>query len=216
MFLEYLGYDSATSRWREGLICDTSYNIAVQVSELIRQKGYNGAKGVEIILNALHSDEINDMQDVCAVDSPHAVFRTLKHYSKKIAVCTTDSRDSSERMLAKYNLAPFVDVMLCGDDQKAFPKPDPRNIEYISERLNVRREFTAFVGDSQRDMEMARTAEVGLSVGVTSGVCTAVELSEAYADVIIPSIEQLFNVVSLGRGHMYKHIYNWYKRKPVI
>ena len=42
-----------------------------------------------------------------------------------------------------------VDEILCGDDGHAFPKPDPRNIQYICDTLDIPPEETVMVGDSK-------------------------------------------------------------------
>ena len=41
-----------------------------------------------------------------------------------------------------------MDEILCGDDPHGFTKPDPRNIFYICDKLNVNLKKTVMVGDS--------------------------------------------------------------------
>ena len=42
----------------------------------------------------------------------------------------------------------YLDEVLCGNDPHAFTKPDPRNIFYICDKLNVNLKNTVMVGDS--------------------------------------------------------------------
>ncbi|VDM30144.1 unnamed protein product [Toxocara canis] len=86
----------------------------------------------------------------------------------------------------------FVDVVVCGDDAGAVPKPHPHNALSICRELDVDpqaalfRSYDSFcfplrqcgllqaamvVGDTLADIGMGRMANVGCTVGVLSGVC---------------------------------------------
>lgn len=55
------------------------------------------------------------------------LFETLKSHGVKIAICTADSRKGTEGALTALGLVDIVDIVVCGDDQGAQPKPSPHN-----------------------------------------------------------------------------------------
>jgi len=80
-------------------------------------------------------------------------------------------------------------AIACGDDDGP-RKPDPATLVDVAGRAGVSVRRTAMVGDTPADLEMARAAEAGRAIGVTSGVSSAPEL-EPHADVVIASIGEL-------------------------
>ncbi len=65
------------------------------------------------------------------------LFQTLRRNDFKIAVCTADNRDGTERALEKLELTDLVDVVVCGDDKGAKPKPNPHNALEICRALGA-------------------------------------------------------------------------------
>lgn len=116
------------------------------------------------------------------------LFGTLRRAGRRIAIATTDDRRPTEATIAALGLADLVDDVVCGDD--AGPtKPEPEAIAAIAARLGIAVERTAMVGDTPADLRMAREAGAR-SIGVTSGLASAVELT-GDADVVVDSIAAL-------------------------
>ena len=165
------------------------------------------SKVIEHCLSVV-DDSLFTKEGVVPIDNPRAICRTLKYYNIKTAICTMDSRVSTNLMLGQLGLENSFDFILCGDDQAAQPKPNPSNVFHICNALNVDLNKTAFIGDAKRDVEMGRKANVGLNVGVLSGVCNREELAPE-ADVVVSSIK-------IALGHFlpngYEEIYEeWNK-----
>lgn len=122
------------------------------------------------------------------------LFSGLRSHGAKIAVATSDNHTPTETMLAALGVAPLVDDVICADDDIPI-KPAPDMILTICRRFNISPAKTVVVGDNVPDLQMGRAAGVGLTVGVLSGVGSAADLAD-YADVMLPSVEQLLEKVS--------------------
>lgn len=123
------------------------------------------------------------------------LFNWIRNADIKIAVCTSDSRASTESALRKLQVRKFVDAVVCSDDENMEAKPSPCGVLKICADLGIQPSETVVVGDTTADMLMAKSAEVGLIVGVLTGIGTEKELSK-YADVIIDNVQTfttLFN-----------------------
>ncbi|VDK37601.1 unnamed protein product [Gongylonema pulchrum] len=105
-----------------------------------------------------------------------SLFRQLQENGIKIAICTSDSRKGTLTALQKLCLEKHVDMVVCGDDAGAMPKPHPHNALSICRTLDVDPQDTLVVGDTLADMGMGRSANLGGTVGVLSGVCGINEL----------------------------------------
>uniref|UniRef100_A0A0M3KDD3 HAD family hydrolase n=1 Tax=Anisakis simplex TaxID=6269 RepID=A0A0M3KDD3_ANISI len=88
----------------------------------------------------------------------------------------------------------FVRIIACGDDAGAIPKPNPHNALSICRQLDIDPQEAVVVGDTLADLGMGRTARLGCTVGVLSGVCGREHLS-SYADFIIPDVGKLMPIV---------------------
>ena len=117
-----------------------------------------------------------------------ALFRALRATGFRIAVATTDDRRPTEATLVALGLDALIDDVACGDDDGP-TKPDPATLTAIGDRLDVAIERIAMVGDTSADVRMARAAGAR-SIGVTSGVASAVDLAP-FADVVLDSVASL-------------------------
>lgn len=116
------------------------------------------------------------------------VLGRLREAGMRLAVATTDDRDPTDAALRSLGVRDVVEAIVCGDD--GFPiKPAPDAVFAICHALQTEPSRCAVVGDAPSDIAMARTAGVGLVVGVLTGVGRAEDLSGA--DVVVASIDGL-------------------------
>jgi phosphoglycolate phosphatase len=118
-----------------------------------------------------------------------ALFDRLRAGGRLIAVATTDDRDPTERTLAALGVAGRIDATVCADDGIAV-KPAPDMVLHLCATLGVAPARTAVVGDTAADLQMARAAGAGLTIGVLTGVGGRADL-EPLADALIASVEEL-------------------------
>ena len=121
-----------------------------------------------------------------------ALFGGLRARGICIAVATTDDRAPTLATLAALGVAPLVDALACGDDGRPI-KPAPDAILALCHDLGITPAQAAMVGDTTADLRMGRAADVGLVVGVLSGVGSA-ELLTPLADVLLPSVAGLSRI----------------------
>lgn len=83
----------------------------------------------------------------------------------KMGVVTADETESANRHLAWMGLDRYFDVVV-GTDQVERGKPFPDMLLLACERLGVRAECVAVIGDTDGDMEMARSAGAAYRIGI--------------------------------------------------
>ena len=95
--------------------------------------------------------------------------------------------------MEKMKLEPYVDMILCGDDSHGKPKPDPHNALHICKHLKVSPTNTIMVGDPPADTLMGQQANLGLTVGVLTGVGGMNDLHTA--DVIVKDVHECVDMI---------------------
>ncbi len=117
----------------------------------------------------------------------------LRGRGVKLAVCTNKHQTAAEAVLGKL-FAPGTFDVFTGDRPGAPPKPDPANVFYVMEQLQVRPEETAYLGDTAVDMEAAVRSGT-LPVGVLWGFRPREELTESGARVLLEKPRELLEKV---------------------
>ncbi len=118
-----------------------------------------------------------------------ALFLGLRETGTRIAVATSDDRDPTEQTLRHLGVDDLIEAVVCADDGRAV-KPSPEAVHWICRTLGVPESRTAVIGDALADLRMGRSADVGLVIGVLTGVGDAGTLGE-FADLILPSVADL-------------------------
>ncbi len=75
------------------------------------------------------------------------------------AICTNKMESLAKKLLKEINLIEFFDY-IAGADTFEYRKPDPRHLTNILEILDVKKEDSIMVGDSETDAETARAANI--------------------------------------------------------
>ena len=122
------------------------------------------------------------------------LFARLKEKNIKIAICTSDSREGTQEFLERLNLTHLVDIVVCGDDDVSVAKPDPHNAIHICNELSIDRSEAIMVGDTPADTIMGQAANLGLTIGVLTGVGTHEDLT--HADVIVNDVSEVVDLIS--------------------
>uniref|UniRef100_K3WLH7 Haloacid dehalogenase-like hydrolase n=1 Tax=Globisporangium ultimum (strain ATCC 200006 / CBS 805.95 / DAOM BR144) TaxID=431595 RepID=K3WLH7_GLOUD len=121
------------------------------------------------------------------------IFRTIKQMGIKIAIRTTDNRESTKKSLAHMRLTNLVDDMVCGDDGLPIA-PSPEQVWTLCNRLGVGVYNTVMVGDTPSDMALGRNSACSLSVGVFGGASALDDLAKD-ADILISSLDKITRVL---------------------
>jgi phosphoglycolate phosphatase len=186
-----IGYDPTNDLVLPGgpLAIDTMAGIHERVAAILRRWCPSVSAARRILAEAwVEPDPVERAVPLAKLTE---LFSALREAGRAIAVATTDDRRPTEATLDGLGLSEFVAAVVCGDDDGP-TKPDPATLIAVAEELAVPVNRTAMVGDTPADLQMARAAGAGRSIGVRSGVTAEAELAPL-ADVILDSVGDLLD-----------------------
>jgi phosphonatase-like hydrolase len=132
-----------------------------------------------------------------AIPGSEDTFLWLRERGIRIALNTGLETILTMQLLEQMGWVSTVDAVVCGD-QVPTGRPAPDLIIESMRRLDCRNPSRVVaLGDTRADLEAARSAGVGLVVGVLSGAHDSEQLKALPSDVIIPSVADLPGLLSL-------------------
>ncbi|XP_023331100.1 uncharacterized protein LOC111703400 [Eurytemora carolleeae] len=190
---QLLGYDNVAKKVRMGLLAEKTHPyIKEKLEELLVKEGFSSWEARNVVTKTW-KDTPENMQ-IKSTGNLRTLFSRLKENNIKIAICTSDSREGTQEFLERMSLTDLVDLVVCGDDPESISKPDPHNARFICEKLNARLSDTIMVGDTPADTIMGQSANLGLTIGVLTGVGSEADLS--HADIILKDITQVVDLIT--------------------
>lgn len=124
-----------------------------------------------------------------AIPGLAAAVAALHRAGVRLGVATNDSTAGAEQTLLALGIAQMFDAAF-GYDAVANPKPAADPVVAFCDLTGLRAAEIAVVGDNRHDLEMARAAGAGMTIGVLSGTGTRESLAPL-ADTIIDSVAEL-------------------------
>ena len=190
---DVLGYDHKEKRIGMGTLAENTHpQIRDKIEEMLQiERGFCPVRAKDVV-DKTWKDTPENMS-IKLTGNLHSLFYRLKKEGVKIAICTSDSQEGTKQFLAKQNLSPYIDMIVCGDDKEGMPKPNPHNALYICDRLRVSPSDTIMVGDTPADTLMGQQAKLGLTVGVLTGVGSVHDLIDA--DVIVSDVHECIDMI---------------------
>jgi pyrophosphatase PpaX len=125
-----------------------------------------------------------------------ATLETLHARGHALAVVTSKAEPLAQRGLSHVGLDGFFDVVV-GLESCTRHKPDPEPVRIALDRLGMRPEEAAFVGDSPHDMAAGRAAGV-VTVAALWGPFSRAQLAASEPDHYIERMGELLQVVAGG------------------
>ncbi|WP_157872799.1 HAD family hydrolase [Desulfoscipio gibsoniae] len=116
-------------------------------------------------------------------------LKKLRFSNFKLAVVTADITERAKTSLNSLGMINYFDVVI-GADLVENSKPAPDMALLSCRLLDVKPERAVVIGDTPRDILMAKDAGAG-GIGVLSGVCMREQLYAAGADAVIESVTDL-------------------------
>jgi len=192
---DLMGYDYKTKKIGMGMLAEKTHPyIKEKMVEMLVKQGFHEWEAKKV-LDKTWKDTPENMQ-IKMTGNLTDLFSRLKERDIKIAICTSDSREGTEEFLERLHLEEFVDIVVCGDDQVSKSKPDPHNAIYICKELNVDLSDAIMVGDTPADTIMGQAANLGLTIGVLTGVGTHEDLT--HADLIVNSVSDVVDLITVN------------------
>uniref|UniRef100_A0A0R3S4U2 HAD family hydrolase n=1 Tax=Elaeophora elaphi TaxID=1147741 RepID=A0A0R3S4U2_9BILA len=189
-----LGLHEKKQRVQSGLLAEgTMAQIRDAIARLLINRGIEATEAVKHVMAAILEANESSGHTIKEIFDLRSLFEQLRDNGIKIAICTSDSRKGTLTTLRRLQLEDHIDMVVCGDDAGSIPKPHPHNALSICRTLDVDPHDTLVVGDTLADMGMGRSANLGSTVGVLSGVCGINEL-QPQADHIVRDVGELIPI----------------------
>jgi phosphoglycolate phosphatase len=99
----------------------------------------------------------------------------------------------AKKLLKEINLIEFFDY-IAGADTFEYRKPDPRHLTNILEILDVKKENSIMIGDSETDSETARSAKVNFIL--VNGGYTEKDQKHIYHNHLINDFTEMHAIIS--------------------
>ncbi|RYG42746.1 HAD family hydrolase [bacterium] len=144
-------------------------------------------------IDAMSRYAIGRFEDLAHLEREFApaveTLRLAKMAGLQTALVTSKSRVELDTFFRRFEAAHLVDAAVCASDV-THPKPDPESARLACERLGVRPEEAAMVGDSVYDLRCAR--EAGLTaIAVGYGAASVDTLRAESPDLLFDTPEAL-------------------------
>ena len=165
-----------------------------------------GGPGLEAQMHALAPDRVEELVSVyrlhneplheglvCCAGIEDVLVR-LKDEGRRLGIVTAKRRATVELAFAQIPIEHLFETVVGGDETERH-KPDPEPLLLALERLGVRAEDAAYVGDAPFDVKAAKAAGL-FAVAVTWGGIHARERLEAEEpDALVGTAEELYGVL---------------------
>lgn len=99
--------------------------------------------------------------------------------------------------MQNWGIAHLIDYSICGDETEE-GKPSPKPMLELCRRANLSPSDCLVVGDTSSDTLMGAAAGAGCVVGVLTGSGTKEQLLETGADVVLPTVQYLKDLLLLS------------------
>ena len=185
------GYDRASGRIdpTSVLAAGTNVEIATLWAGLI---GHDDVAGLATRVNREFMQHA-DTSLVPVTDLP-ILFRGLRQRGLRLGVATNDSELALRAQIERLQIGELIDFF-CGYDSGHGAKPGPGMVEAFARTLGLPAASIAVVGDSLHDLDMARAAGAGLTIGVLTGASPRETLAP-HADHVIASIAEIESILA--------------------
>ena len=161
-----------------------------------------GGPGLEAQMHAFDPDRVDELvtvyrahneplheQLICCAGMEDALER-LHADGRRLAVVTAKRKATVELAFEHVPLGHLFEVVVGGDETERH-KPDPEPLLLAAERMGIRPEDAAYVGDSPFDIRAAQAAGMR-SVAVTWGrIHDRARLEREHPDAIVDTAEEL-------------------------
>jgi len=112
----------------------------------------------------------------------------------KVGILTRSCRKYADEVLRTTGLSVFVDAVAARDDCEN-PKPDPRQVYWLLDRMKLELHDVVMVGDHPTDSLCARNARIAF-VGVLTGSWGPEQVRQL-GSTVVPSVKDLPELLEL-------------------
>ena len=128
----------------------------------------------------------------------HEALRALSAAGVRLAVRSNKPHSTVVPVVEKF--FPGIFEVVQGAEDSIPIKPDPKSCASVLASLGLPAEQTAFIGDSEVDMETAKNYGAGLAVGVSWGFRDRAVLESSGADIILDAAKLIPEAIARANG----------------
>ncbi|UTH11426.1 HAD family hydrolase [Macrococcoides canis] len=141
-----------------------------------------------------HVTSDNEAEDIEIIEGVQDTLKSLHDKGYLLAIVSADDTASMDLFIDKYNIRAYFDKIITSDSTD-YHKPQKELLQLIMDDLNVTKEETMMVGDTEMDVELGQNGEVSKIVGVLSGSGDAQDLRNA--DIVLNSVAEMIDRLGL-------------------
>ncbi|MCG7420595.1 hypothetical protein BHU61_11605 [Macrococcus epidermidis] len=141
-----------------------------------------------------HTTSDNEAEDIEMIEGVQDTLKSLHDKGYLLAIVSADDTASMDLFIDKYNIRAYFDKIITSDSTD-YHKPQKELLQLIMDDLNVVKEDTMMVGDTEMDVELGQNGEVGKIVGVLSGSGDQQDLRNAH--VVLGSVAEMIDKLEL-------------------
>ncbi len=188
-------YKEIAKHFNNPIFADMKKNIDfcdVDWRKTLKNVGITERKDIDKI-KKIYIEEFNKHKELTKlVPDIKEVLEILKK-NYKLAVASNNFKPEIEKILKKFNILHYFDVVIGGE--KEILKPDPTILIECMQTLNVKPEETVYIGDMDGDITAGRNANVKKVIAVTYGYHSHDKLKQLNPDIIVHNTKDLLNVI---------------------
>lgn len=141
-----------------------------------------------------HATSDNEVEDIEIIEGVQKTLKSLHDKDYLLAIVSADDTASMDLFIDKYSIREYFDMIITSDTSE-YHKPQKELLQLIMNDLNVAKEKTMMVGDTEMDIELGQNGEVGKIVGVLSGSGNQQDLRNAH--VVLDSVAEMIDKLEL-------------------
>jgi len=103
--------------------------------------------------------ELEKISEAALNEKTAALMKELASSGVKLAIFSTNMKETVKRALSKFNLENFFESIISREDVKN-TKPDKEGIDLIMKQFNAPKEKTIYIGDKEADYDAAQRAGI--------------------------------------------------------
>lgn len=155
----------------------------------------NGDAMVSWLLKKIeHATSDNEAEDIEIIEGVQETLKSLHDKGYLLAIVSADDTASMDLFIDKYSIREYFDMIITSDTSE-YHKPQKELLQLIMNDLNVAKEKTMMVGDTEMDIELGQNGEVGKIVGVLSGSGNQQDLRNAH--VVLDNVAEMIDKLEL-------------------
>lgn len=163
------------------------------VDSFMEYYGFDSDKAFEAVLKYREYFLDKGIYENSLFDGADKLLNALRERGKKVILVTSKPESMAIEVLNYFDIYKYFDDV-CGAtmDEKLSEKSDVLN--FAVDKNNISKKDAVMIGDRKFDITAAKQAGIS-SVGVLFGFGNLKELSDAGADEIVETMEELYNLL---------------------